>query len=101
MKPLQFRELIRHPITLAIGGFASATTLVQIKALTIIGAYFWAHLGEVFTITSLAGFTVAPNVAFVPEGPLIVFAVLTGIAYGVKKLYEMYTDLDRQLDSKP
>lgn len=96
---LAFNELVRHPVTLATGAFSLATALTQAKALTITAAYVWGHLGEFFTIASLAGFTIAPNVAFVPEQALTITAVLIGSLWGVKKLIEIGAELKRQYNN--
>lgn len=95
---LSVGELARNPITLAVAGFSTATALLQIEVLTIVGTYLWGHLGQLFTVTSLAGFTVAPNVDFVPQNPLVVLAVITGVAYAAKLVVKMFRDLDDKLD---
>lgn len=98
MKNMTITDIVRHPVTLVVGGFSAATTLLNVKALTIVGAYFWGHIGELFTVLSLAGFSVAPNIAQVPDDPFVVAAVVAGIVFGLKKLFEMGTELDDKLD---
>lgn len=87
-------------MTLVVGGFSAATALLQTKVLTIISLYLWGHVGELFTILSLAGFTVAPQVGFVPDEPLVVAAIITGVLWGGKKLYEMGTELKQKLNNE-
>lgn len=99
MSQISVNEFVRNPVTLVAAGFTAATSLLQVKVLTVVAGYLWGHIGELFTIMSLAGFTVAENVDFLPEDPLIVAAVLTGVAYGAKKAYEMATELEDELDS--
>jgi len=98
MKPTSFREFVRHPVTLAAGAFSAATAVTQWKVLSVVGVYLLNHVGELFTIASLAGFTVAPNLPFVPETPLVVLAVITGLAFLAKKLYEMYVEIQSKLN---
>ncbi len=97
MKTTSFREVVRHPVTLAAGAFSAGTALTQWKVLSVVGVYLLNHVGELFTIASLAGFTVAPNLPFIPETPLVVLAVVTGVAFLAKKLYEMYGEIDAKL----
>jgi hypothetical protein len=99
MTGIDFSDFVRHPVTLFAGAFSTATALLQVEFLRVVGWFLWGNLGELFTVASLAGFTVAPNITFVPENPLIVLAVLTGMVYLVKKVYEMGQELNNQLES--
>jgi len=96
---LTLRDIVSHWITMATGAFAAGTALLNVKALEIVGLYLWGHVGELFTVLSLAGFTVAPHTTL-PEEPLTVAAVIAGIAFAGKKIWEMATELEDQLDNR-
>lgn len=92
-------DIVRHPLSLATGAFGIATTLLNVPAVDIIATYLWMNVGELFTVLSLAGFTVAPNTGL-PEEPLTVAAVVAGIAFATKKIWEMATELRTKLNNE-
>ncbi len=95
---ININGIVQHWATKLTTAVTALTALLQPEALGIVGNYLWVHIGEVFTITSLAGFTVAPNIAQIPEDPLMIVAIGTGVAWGGKKLYEMGTELSDKLN---
>jgi hypothetical protein len=100
MSSIELSEFLRHPATLVTGAFSIGAAISQSGVLGVAGAYFWGHLGELFTVMSLAGFTIAPNVAFIPEDALTVLAVIVGALFLVKMLYELGRGLHAQLNNE-
>ena len=97
MTDLTLREVVAHPATLASSAVAVIGGLLNIPFIDALLAVLWAQAGSLFTVLSIGGFTLAPRVAFLPEEPLTILALLGGGRYGGKLLYGVYQNLDREL----
>jgi len=94
---LSIREIIAHPASKAT---ALVGVLGGVLNLPLIGALWgglWAQLGTVFTVTSLFGFTVAPEIAFIPTQGARVAALIAAGLYGLKKLLDIGRGLQRRV----
>jgi len=96
---LTLRGIVNHWVTKASAAFTAGSMLFHVKALDVIALYVWANIGEFFTIVSLAGFTLVPQIPAIPEKPFVIAAVVTAVLYILKKGLEMYRGLNHELET--
>jgi hypothetical protein len=97
MTKLTLREVVQHPATIASAVVATIGGLLNLPVLSAFAAVAWAKAGTLFTVLSIGGFTVAPRVEFLPEGPLTVLALGGAGLYVLKLLYGVFQNLDTRL----
>jgi len=97
MTKLTLREVLRHPVTIASTVVAAVGGLLNVPLLSALATVAWAQAGSLFTVFSIAGFTLAPRVEFLPEQPLTVLAFGGAALYVGKRLYGVYQNLDTRL----
>ena len=89
-------EFIAHPvatITAAVGIISGwfSPLLDPILAVAIpIAATLWAKAGAIFTVTSIGMTTLAPELAWLPSGPLTIAAIVAGAVFAANRLYAVY-----------
>lgn len=78
-------EVVRHPVAVLVWFFGAVASMLHLDLLVPLASTVWASLPNLFTITSVAAFTIAPNVPGIPTRPLTA-AALTFAALWVGKL---------------
>lgn len=71
----------RNIIAKTTGGIGAFFGLLAVDPFGVVSAIIglvWAQSGTLFTVTSIAGFTLAPNIPQLPEGTLQAAAILFG-----------------------
>lgn len=86
---LSLRDLLSHPASKATGLVALLGGILKLPLLAAIWAGLWGQLGTAFTVVSIFGFTVAPEVSFVPTQGAKVLALSLAALYGLKKLLDV------------
>jgi len=89
-------EFIAHPvatITAAVGIISGWFTPVLDPVLAIavpLAATLWAKAGAIFTVTSIGMTTLAPELGWLPSGPLTIAAIAAGAVFAANRLYAVY-----------
>ena len=90
-------NILTDPITVALTtGTAIAHALGFGPVVAAVGV-IWANISTVFTFFSLAGFTLAPAVAWLPAGPLTAAALAAAGLYLTKLGSRMLDRFDSRL----
>jgi len=93
---VSLEELIMAPvatITAAVGviGGWFSPLLDPILAVAVpLAATLWAKAGAIFTVTSIGSTTLAPELGWLPAGPLTVAAIATGAVFAATQLWGVY-----------
>jgi len=94
---LSLREFIAHPASKATALVGVLGGLLNPPVLGALWGGLWAQLGTVFTVLSIGGFTVAPEVSFLPTQAMKVAALVVAALYGLKKLLDVGRGLQRRV----
>ncbi|WP_338740382.1 hypothetical protein [Haloplanus salilacus] len=89
MAELSLREVVGHPASKATAVVGLLGGLLNLPVLGAIWAGLWTQLPTVFTVTSIFGFTVAPELSFIPTQTAKVVALLVAGLYVLKKLLDV------------
>ena len=91
------REFATHPFSLFAGILTALAQLFQIPFVDAAFGVLVSQSGTLFTITSVAAGTFAPQVAWLPAGHLQVAALITGALFLGSKLKVVYMSFRRRL----
>lgn len=83
------RDLLSNPLTwlsALAGGALQYMELLHLDILLDLGVVVWGQAGALFSAFSIAGFTLAPNLEWVPTGAVETAALLLGAVFVLKKL---------------
>ncbi|WP_049934658.1 hypothetical protein [Haloplanus natans] len=97
MTKLTLREAVSHPATVASTLVAVVGGALNLPVFGALATVAWAKAASIFTALSVAGFSLAPRVAFLPEGMLTALAIAAGLLYVAKIAYGVYQNLDTRL----
>jgi len=75
---ITLREFLGRAETKAVALVTLLGGVLKLPLLTAAFAALWSTSGEAFAALAIAAFTIAPRVAFLPETPLTVAALLVG-----------------------
>jgi len=89
MPELSFWEIIAHPASKAAAMVGVLGGLLNLPVLGAIWAGLWTQLPTVFTVTSIFGFTVAPELSFIPTQTAKIVALVVAGLYVLKKLLDL------------
>lgn len=97
----RLENALTHPAGLVLSTFtaftATALGLAQAGLLVQVWAWFVGNSPALFTASSIIGFTIAPNVPWLPAGPLIGVAILTGAVFAGWKLWGAFQNLRKRI----
>lgn len=100
MPELSLGEIIAHPASKATALVGVLGGVLKLPLLAALWAGLWGQLGTLFTVTSIFGFTVAPQVSFVPtEGSKVVALVAAGL-FATKKLIDAGRGIRKRLNKQ-
>lgn len=94
-------DIIRDPVSWVTGGLASiggAAYAIGADPITAGAAFIdvaVAQASHVFTAASIAGFTIAPTIEWIPEGTITAIALVAGAIVVLKlvgRLWDAFTD---------
>lgn len=93
-----FERILLHPITTASAVFAFAANFLNITLIDAVWAVLWNNAGTLFTVLSVSGFTLAPNIPWIPGNPLNVAALLAGALFVATQLNKLAEAFAERLD---
>lgn len=96
---MEIRELLTEPRAVATATGGALLQLLGITWLDPVASVVVANIGTVFTALSISGFTIAPEVAWIPEGALTKLTLLAAAVYVVKLLDSLSDQLKQKLDN--
>jgi hypothetical protein len=91
------REFATHPFSLGAAVLGGLAQLFQIPFIDAAFGVLVSQSGTLFTITSVAAGTFAPQVAWLPVEHLQVAALITGGLYLLSKIKVVYMGFRRRL----
>jgi tetrahydromethanopterin S-methyltransferase subunit C len=93
---LSVAEFIAHPaatITAAVGVLSGWVNPLFDPVVAVVApavATVWAQAGAIFTVTSIGSTTLAPELGWLPSGPLTIAAIAAGAVFAANRLYAVY-----------
>ncbi|TKX82047.1 hypothetical protein [Halorubrum sp. SD626R] len=96
---MELRELLTEPKAVATATGGALLQLLGVTWLDPVASVVVANIGTVFTALSISGFTIAPEVAWIPEGALTKLTLLAAAVYVVKLLDSLSDQLKQKLDN--
>lgn len=87
----QISSYLTDPVTVALSLGAALGHALGIGWIQAVVAVLWANVSTLFTALSITGWSLAPRVPWLPEGPLTAMALVAGAAY-VTKLADKIID---------
>lgn len=88
---MSMKDILTQPIAVAT---ATGGALLQLLGVTWIDPFasvLLANIGTLFTALSISGFTIAPEVAWIPEDTLTTLTLIAAAVY-VLKLLDSFAD---------
>ncbi|MBV0925017.1 hypothetical protein KTS45_12500 [Halomicroarcula limicola] len=92
-------ESLRHPASLATAVVGAGMSIVKFPLLLELGHWLATSSGSLFTVASIFGFTIAPEVDAIPAELLKPVALALGAIYAASKLYRALKNLSETVDS--
>jgi Flp pilus assembly pilin Flp len=90
-------EILKNPITIAVSIATAIGHMLGIGPITAVVSVLWANVSTLFTALSIAGLTLGPELAWIPEGPLTAAALIAGGAYVLKLLDRVFDQIQAKL----
>ncbi len=91
-------DVVRSPVTWAAGLIPIAGKFAGVPVFMAMFDVIWANAGTAFTVASVAGWSLAPEFSFIPEGPLSILALAMGVIFLAKKGSELTDAVEDRLD---
>ncbi len=96
---MELTDILTQPaaVATALGG-----ALLQLLGVAWIDPFIgvlFANIGTLFTALSIAGFTIAPEVGWLPEGTLTTLTLVAAGLYVLKLLDSFVDQLQQRLDN--
>jgi hypothetical protein len=79
-------EILAHPLTVTSSAVAGLGHLLNVDVIVAITGAVAANAGTLFSAISIPAFTLAPRLAWLPEGPLTAAALVSGGIYALTLL---------------
>lgn len=98
MAELSLRGIIAHPVSKATALVGVLGGVMNLPVLAAIWATVWGQIGAVFTVTSIFGFTIAPEVPAVDTELAKIVALLAAGLYATKKLLDVLRSIRARIN---
>lgn len=95
--PSRAVDALAHPVSVVLATVASVLAVVTSVLPIELWAWFVANSPALFTFSSIFGFTIAPQLEWLPAGPLVAVAIVSGATFGAWKLYGALKNLQTRL----
>ncbi|TKX78437.1 hypothetical protein EXE53_21180 [Halorubrum sp. SD626R] len=96
---MELKHILTEPKTVATATGGALLQLLGVTWLDPVASVVVANIGTVFTALSISGFTIAPEVAWIPEGALTKLTLLAAAVYVVKLLDNLSDELKQKLNN--
>jgi len=93
------KQLLTDPLSVALGVGAAVGHALGIKWVVAVTGAVWTQVGTLFTAISISSYTLAPELGWLPEGPLQAVALTLGAMYVLKLILSSAGRIDDRLDS--
>ncbi|MFD1634626.1 hypothetical protein ACOZ4L_02710 [Haloplanus ruber] len=90
-------SFLTDPLTVAVSLAAALGHALGVTWIQAFVAVLWANVSTLFTALSITGWSLAPRVAWLPEGPLTAAALVAGGAYVLKLIDRVYDQMENRL----
>lgn len=94
----EFREVVTHPIATASALVALVASVLNVPFIDAVVGVAWANAGTLFTVLSVSGFTLAPEVPWLPAEPLTIAALVAGALFVATQLDKLAESLTERLE---
>ena len=92
------KDILKEPITIAVATAGAIAHALGFGPVTAIVGVLWANVSTLFTALSISGLTLAPQIAWLPKGPLTTAALVAGGAYVLKLSDRIIDRIQTRLD---
>jgi|GEM_PF-2731476 len=89
MPELSLRGIIAHPVSKATAIVGVLGGVMNLPVLAAVWTTIWTQIGTVFTVTSIFGFTIAPEIPAIDTELAKIVALLAAGLYASKKLLDV------------
>ncbi|WP_049982039.1 hypothetical protein [Halorubrum sp. BV1] len=96
---MELRDLLTQPTAVATATGGALLQLLGVTWLDPVASVVVANIGTVFTALSISGFTIAPEVAWLPEEMLTKLTLLAAAVYVVTLLDRLSDQLKQKLNN--
>lgn len=96
---MELKQILTEPKAVATATGGALLQLLGVTWLDPVASVVVANIGTVFTALSISGFTIAPEVAWIPEGALTKLTLLAAAVYVVKLLDSLSDQLKQKLNN--
>lgn len=90
-------EILKNPFTIAIGAATALGHFLGIGPITAVVSVLWMNISTLFTALSIAGLTLGPELAWIPEAELTALALIAGGLYVLKLLDRVFDQIQAKL----
>jgi hypothetical protein len=94
----RFRDVLTHPITTASAIFAVVANVLSLPFIDAVWSVAWSNAGTLFTVLSVSGFTLAPEVPWLPAEPLSIAALVAGTLFVATQVRKLWMRLNDRLE---
>ena len=95
---MSVREVLTDPLTVALSSAAALMHMLGVGWIEAVVAVVWTQLPTIFTVLSISGFTLAPELSWLPEEPLTAAALVVAGLYVVKLSDDVIDQIQERLD---
>jgi hypothetical protein len=96
---MEIKELLTEPKAVATATGGALLQLLGVTWVDPVASVVIANIGTVFTALSISGFTIAPEVAWIPEGALTKLTLLAAAVYVLKLLDSLSDQLKQKINN--
>lgn len=90
-------EIVTHPWTTATVVIGVVGGVLQVPLVAALWDVLWSQAGALFAALSVTGFTLAPEVPWLPTQTIQVAALVAGGLFVLTRLHKVWTALREQL----
>lgn len=91
------RKILTDPVTVILATLGAIAHALGVGWVQAVVSVLWTNVSTLFTALSVSGFTLAPQVAWIPEGPVTTAALVAGAAYVLKLADKMIDKIQAKL----
>jgi|GEM_PF-6198205 len=95
---MELRELLTQPVAVATAAGGALLQLLGVTWLDPAVSVLFANIGTLFTALSISGFTIAPELAWLPEDTLTTLTLIVAGLYVLKLLDSLADQLKQRLN---
>jgi hypothetical protein len=96
---MSIKELLTQPVAVATATGGALLQLLGVTWIDPLASVLFANIGTLFTALSISGFTIAPELAWLPEDTLTTLTLVAAGLYVLKLLDRLADQLRQKLNN--